>query len=510
MDTEVREDSPVLVATREKRDAAQKELDGLLEAAASEKRELTDDESARFEKLASKIAKRDKDIEALKAEDERRAKAERASAGQATATEIGDQGVRVHSPMTYRQFGPDSFLSDLAAIMVPEAGFDRASAEARMTQHHKEVTIEARNNPELAKRMEEVLRTRSSTGTESRSAYEARVNPNTTFGTGGEFVPPLWIETMYAKLLRPGRVYADRVTHMALPPGIDVINIPKITVGSLTAIQSANAAPVASQDIQTTSVSANVNTIAGQEDISVQLLEQSPLALEGVIYDDLSRDYDQRLDLQVIAGTGTGGQHTGILNVSSASSPSVTQASAVSVSSATFWDGSTSGTQYRSIVKGVNQIETLTFSALPPTAIWCHPRRANSWAYAADAATGRPLFTPAKYGQYNQVGTNEGQPTPEGVAGELFGLPVVKDANMPTTMSGTATTGGTADAVVVLNENVPILWEGTMRMRALPEILSGTLQIRYQVYAYSAFLPTRFPQAISILTGNTGLAAPGF
>jgi hypothetical protein len=146
---------------------------------------------------------------------------------------------------------------------------------------------------------------------------------------------------------------------------------------------------------------------------------------------------------------------------------------------------------------------------MPPTAVWVHPRRANSWAYAADSSN-RPLFIPAKYGPYNVVGLNEAVPIPQGVAGELFGLPVVKDANMATTMNGTAVTGGTADAVVVLKEDDLILWEGTMRMRALPEILSGTLQIRFQLYAYSAFMPDRFPPSISILTGNTGLAAPGF
>lgn len=77
---------------------------------------------------------------------------------------------------------------------------------------------------------------------------------------------------------------------------------------------------------------------------------------------------------------------------------------------------------------------------------------------------------------------------------------------MPTTMNATATTGGTADAVVVLKEDDLALWEGQLKMRALPEILSGTLMVRYQVYAYSAFQAQRFLPSISILTGNTGLA----
>jgi HK97 family phage major capsid protein len=505
--------NPILDATRAKRTKALAKLDELMATPTKEARELTDDESTKFEELSAKIKRFDADVDRLLAEDARKAEAERAAA-EILAAGGGDAGTgaqaRVTSePMTYDKYSDASYFRDIATIAAAQlTGADPSAARERLSRHAREVEVEARTNPavrEMLNGIQRDMKFRSGAVTD----FEKRVNPNTTAGTGGEFVPPLWKVSDYAKLLRPGRVFANRVSNQPLPPGIDVINWPKITVGTLTAVQAAQGGAVSSQDIQTSTVSAPVNTIAGQEDISLQLLEQSPLAMDGVIFDDLGRDYDQRLDIQVVAGTGTNGQHLGVLNVSSASSPTVSQASAVTVSSATFHDASTSGTQYRSIVKGVNQIETLTFSALPPTAVWVHPRRANSWAYASDSQN-RPLFIPAKYGQFNTLGTEEGAPVPEGVAGEVFGLPVVKDANMPTTMNGTAVTGGTADAVVVLNESVPILFEGTMRMRALPEVLSGTLQIRFQLYNYSAFMPTRFPQAISILTGNTGLAAPGF
>ena len=106
-----------------------------------------------------------------------------------------------------------------------------------------------------------------------RGDIEERTNPNTTAGTGGEFVPPLWLVGSYAAMARPGRVIANRIPSQPLPPGIDIINIPKIKVGSATAIQAAQGAsgPVQSTDIQTATISAAVNTIAGQEDISMQL-----------------------------------------------------------------------------------------------------------------------------------------------------------------------------------------------------------------------------------------------
>jgi hypothetical protein len=81
---------------------------------------------------------------------------------------------------------------------------------------------------------------------------------------------------------------------------------------------------------------------------------------------------------------------------------------------------------------------------------------------------------------------------------------------VPTTMLATATTGGTADPVIVLKEDDMMLWEGQLKMRALPEILSGTMQVRYQIYAYSAVQVGRVLPSMSILTGNTGLASPTY
>jgi HK97 family phage major capsid protein len=512
--------SAVLDAARDKRAKTQAKLDELLRVPTEETRALSDEEASRFEELAEKVQKLDRQIVGLETEEARADKAADAAAElEANATKMAaGEGVIRHQPGTYRKDayvrrGEASYLQDLVMTQVPQTrGTDLESltggpeaAIARLRQNWKEITRDAESgeHKHLARRIvDEVTRWGANPDAEQR------VNPNTTAGTGGEFVPPLWLVSQYAPFVRPGRRFANRVTNQPLPPGIDVINLPKITVGSTTAIQTANAAAVASTDIATSTISANVNTIAGQEDISLQLLEQSPLAMDSVIFDDLSRDYDQRLDIQVVSGTGLNGQHKGVLSVTGATTNSdITKISLVNCSSTTF-DGSASGGQLRSVVNCVNQIETLRIDS--PTAIWVHPRRANSWAYAVDGQN-RPLFIPAKYGAFNVLGLNEVAPMPEGVAGELYGLPVVKDANMVTTANGTGspTSGSTQDVIVVLKEDDLLLWEGTMRLRALPEILSGTLQIRFQLYAYSAFMPNRFAASIAAAVG-AGTAAPAF
>lgn len=496
--------NPVLQAARDKRGKTQDKLDALLLVPTEESRALTDDETSQFEVLGAKLSKLDKQIVELDADTARKDKAA------AAASKVNTSPAHItREAMTYDLDGRNSFFRDLAVIGVPGAGElgSREDAERRMMQHRKELDITAREDDTVRRRLHEVLKTPQSLVYRNRSEFEKRVNPSTTVGQGGEFVPPLWLVSQYVPFVRPDRVCANRVQNLPLPPGIDVINLPKITVGSATAIQGAQGGAVASVDIQTSTVSAAVNTIAGQEDISLQLLEQSPLAMDGVIFDDLTRDYSQRLDAQVLYGSGTGGQHKGVLNVSGATSNTlITNSNYVTVGSIVFHDASTSGTQFRSILNGINQVETLRIA--PATAIWAHPRRANSWVYATDTQA-RPLYLANRYNPMNAVGT-EVTNVEQGVAGELIGLPVIKDANMPTTMNSTTVGGGTADPIVILKEDDLYLWEGTMRMRALPEILSGTLQIRFQLYCYSAFMPNRFPPSLSLLTGNTGLAVPGF
>ena len=121
----------------------------------------------------------------------------------------------------------------------------------------------------------------------------------------------------------------------------------------------------------------------------------------------------------------------------------------------------------------------------------------------------RPVFVRPSHGAFNALGIDTDSPQFQAVAGELYGLPVIKDANMPSdwisTVSAvvtTHTTGATAqDVMLVLKEDDIYLWEGPLRLRVLPEVSSGTLAVRLQAYAYSAFMPNRTPTAISMITG---------
>ena len=89
------------------------------------------------------------------------------------------------------------------------------------------------------------------------------------------------------------------------------------------------------------------------------------------------------------------------------------------------------------------------------------------------------------------------------MVGEIQGLPVVVDANLPSNLG----VGTNQDTILVGRFQEFWLFEGALRTRALMEVLSGTLQVRLQCYNYVAFLTDRYPTALSTI-GGTGLISP--
>src|SRR5690606_16696379 len=137
-------------------------------------------------------------------------------------------------------------------------------------------------------------------------------------------VPPLWMMNRFIELARPGRTYANLCPSEPLPPGTASLNIPKIATGTSTAIQTADNADLSTSapagphetDLTDTYVQANVKTIAGQQGLAIQLLDQSPVAFDEFVFRDLAADYANKLNAQVISGTGTGNQVVGVRNTS--------------------------------------------------------------------------------------------------------------------------------------------------------------------------------------------------
>lgn len=464
----------------EERAALIAKRDAILAKVEAETRSaMTTDEETEFRAHQADLKKLDERIAEVKDQEERDAVAAAASR---LVESRGTSRVEVRSePLTYERGNRgQSYFRDLGLAYV---GGD-SEARARLQRHGAEMRLEL---PRLEARQEAAFqRSIDEFRIGDRSPSVERRDISRTDGAGGEFVPPLWIMEEYAELARAGRVTAGLCRNIPLPAGTDSISVPRITTGGAVAAQTADNAAVQETDMVTNSATGPVRTIAGQQDIALQLLEQSPIMFDEVVFGDLIADYNSKLDVQILNGSGSSGQHTGILVLSGTNTISYTDASPTV---AEFWP---SGGQAIS--------QAASGRKLPPTAVVMHSRRWY-WMESALDSSNRPYVVPANAGPYNALATYNGV-TAEGPVGTWHGLPTLLDMNMPTTLGG-----GTEDAVIVVRGNDLLLFEGAVKTRALPEVLSGTLTVRLQVYAYSSFIPGRFPAGISKITG-TGLAAP--
>lgn len=308
-----------------------------------------------------------------------------------------------------------------------------------------------------------------------------------TDGAGGYAVPPAWLMDRYVELARPGRAFANLVSNQALPGGTDSINIPKLLTGTATGPQTADNTAVTDVDLTDTFINAPVRTIAGQQGLSIQLIDQSPIAFDEVVFRDLVADYATQVDRQVLNGTGNTGQVLGVHQTANIQT--------ITVSSVTIQG------VYSAIANAVQKIHTSRF--LPPEVIVMHPRR---WGWFLSLLDGqqRPLFLPAANHPANAAGVLERVDSQQ-IVGQMHGLPVVTDPNIGTTFGGG--TNGTEDVIYVLRASDIVLWESGIRARVLPQTKADTLTVLLQIFSYVAFSAARYPASIAVISG---LSAPSW
>ena len=307
-------------------------------------------------------------------------------------------------------------------------------------------------------------------------------------GQGGYAVPPAWLMDQYIELARPGRAFANLVQRQSLPGGTDSINIPKLLTGTATGVQTADNTPVVDVDLTDTFINAPVRTIAGAQGVSIQLIDQSPIAFDDVVFRDLVAAHAATTDQQVISGTGLNGQ---VLGVDATPGILTVPAAAVTIQGV-----------YSAIANAVQTVHTTRF--LPPEVIVMHPRRWG-WFLSLLDTQQRPLFLPSTNNPMNAGGILTDVASQQ-VVGQMHGLPVVTDPNISTT-AGVGTAAGTNDVIYVLRASDLVLWESGVRARVLPETKAQNLTVLLQIYNYLAFSAGRYPQAVVEITG---LTAPTF
>jgi HK97 family phage major capsid protein len=441
-----------------KRSAERAKLDALLDEARGGDQVFTEDQRAAFDAGEAEIKALDERMAELDAQvraDEAAAELQRKYAPKAGAT--------VTEPEIYRSgVGGKSYFRDMW--------------NARQNGDVDALDRLRRNN-------------------KARAEERSSVGITTVNGAGGEFVPPLWLESQFVKLARPGRITGNLVPTQPLPAGTDSINIPKVATGTTVAQQATQNQAISQTDLTTTSVNSPVITLAGAQVLSLQLIEQSPLNVDDIVLADLAAAYAQAYNTQILSGAGGAGNLTGIMTLAGTNAIDFSAA----ISAPATWASSF----YSKLNDGIQRIHTNRY--LPPDTIIMHPVR---WAYLLTQADsqGRPLVVPDTGAPMNALGNQDGVVS-QGYVGRMLGLPVYVDAMIPTTL--TAGAGTNEDAVIVARMADLMAWEGNFKAEAFPQTYANQLSVLVRLYNYASFQPARYPKSISVITGKN-LGAPSF
>ena len=447
-----------LTSLREKRESKTALIQSVLDRAAEEVRDLTEVELANVEALNLEIKKLDERIEQMSDIEIRNQKAaELAAKVDAKAEpkrEVRAGGAIVtREELTYSPRGDHDFLTDALKATFKTDG----DAQERIARHQKEMAVE----------------------------YRAA----DTSSFAGLVVPQYLVE-LYAPLARAGRPFADACRKHALGnQGMSVV-ISKINTGTTVAYQTSQNTAAVSQDIADTTLTVNVNTIAGQQSVSKQALLRG-YNIEQVVLGDLIRAYHTKLDNALLNGTGANGQPTGL----------VTMTSGILVTY-TATTGTVAGV-FPKIADCIQQVQSQIFAN--PNAIIMHPRRLGFFLAGLDSQN-RPLVVPTATNPVNAIGVGNGTPTYGQSGYQILGLPIIVDANISTTKG--ASTNQDTIFVVDLNE-CHLFEEAGQPTYVQFEEPNGKVAINTVLFGFSAFTAERYPKAVAQING-TGLATPSF
>jgi hypothetical protein len=131
------------------------------------------------------------------------------------------------------------------------------------------------------------------------------------------------------------------------------------------------------------------------------------------------------------------------------------------------------------------------------------PRRWGWIASSTDSA-GRPYVQATGPGQ-NVIAVQNSSGNAEANVGEIQGIPVYVDANIPLTYGSPAT----SDVVMALVTDDIYLWSSPLQAEAFTQPYASTLQVYFRLHAYHAAIPQRYLASLGVLTG-TGLVVPAF
>lgn len=341
----------------------------------------------------------------------------------------------------------------------------------RLTRHSREMKV-------LAESRERIFHLDVNVDFEARAV-------NWTNGSGGYFAPPLWIVERFAVQPTPERVLSRLAPQFELPEGAQSVSIPAFTLGPEMGATQLGAAPPGGASVDF-AISSAVTTIAGNYDVPMQMLEQSPQGahLDWVVFTAMEARYGYKLELQLLTGTGSttpqgsgNNQLLGILNNTAIpTGNNIVYTDATPTGSKFIQVQSTQtggGTAPQAIAAIGNRRE------IPPE-FWMMTTSRAAWITSAEVALPLALS--------NQTGPGHF---------DLLAYPVRQNDAIPTNLG----VGANQDTVILCRPSDWLILESESRTSVMTDTLSGTLQARLQMRRYVAAL-LREPTSVAYTSGT--------
>jgi HK97 family phage major capsid protein len=434
----------LIAAALDERDAAQEAVEAILAAAETEGRsELTEDETSKFDVARAELRSIDEKLEGLQARESEltELEARKAAAGEARK-EIGVPHITVKSEeRTYRPDGDHDFIAD-----------------AYRSQF---------------------LGDRQATERVERARAEALAEYRSTTGNYGGLVVPQYLTDLYAPVLKSGRPFLNAVTAVPLPDAGMNLYIPRGNAGTSVAAQATENTAVSNTTLTETDLIVPVRTFAGQQVTSRQAVDRGA-GIAQILLGDLFAEYATKTNVSALNGSGSSGEHWGILNTTSVQTAA--------------WTGTTGASLVSALHNAIGKVNASRYAAAD--LIVMHPRR-WAWLCAQSDSSNRPLVQVDGPG-FNAVGN--GVAAGYAAVGSVAGIPVITDAGVPTTLGASTN----EDRIIVTRRSDVLFMEDASAPVGLTfeEVKGDQLSVQMVAYGYSAFTAGRYPVATCNLQGT--------
>jgi hypothetical protein len=349
----------------------------------------------------------------------------------------------------YRPDGPHSLFRDMAIVSMSRHGIDQAIAEGR-------VPVTDRGLPHFIDG--------------SVAEVEARIHRHgremrdvTAAGDGAGFQIPYYFGTAVDLAARGTTKTFDVTTRRPMPEYGQEIDVPRTTTGVTAAVYEENAA-ITETDIASTTTQSPVVTLAAEVEVSWQLLERSRGLVDQVGATDATAALGATLDVQLLTGSGSNGEMTGLLSQSG-------------ITESTWTDANPTVAEFRTEAYALQRDVIVASGREPDVMIW-HPTRA-AWSWSGTDAS----------------------VTRQTVAQDFPATGVMMTA-VPTALGS----GTNEDRLILLHRESVYLYASPVKYQVFTDPLSANGTVRLQARMYAA-LAVRTPSAVGVLRG-TGMVTP--